>query len=146
MALVTDSDVISWCSLPTELSGKLTNHIEKASRLFESLVGTTKYTALSALQGTDPDRKRADHAESLLSCYFALPFLNLRFTTSGGLVKAVGFDQSRTEIMNKREMEGYRRMYYKQAMQLIDDWVLPDQDSDGNDTNFLGGGISFEVI
>jgi len=138
MGLANPKTVLEHTGFPQELVEKLYPHIKKAERRLRSLIGDNMYEDLKTRQPADPDRQRAVHAESLLSVYFAFPFWNLRPTTRGGFVLATGVDQSRNELMGKRQMEQYRKSIYQQALELIDDLIV--QDEDGED---LEGPINF---
>lgn len=145
MAITTEAKVIAQFNLPSELTGKLDGFITPASAKIIDLIGQTKYDELEALPDADPDRERAEHAEGSLSLYYAMPNLNLRFTSKGGLVKAAGFDQSRTELMSKRELDSYRGELWSEAFRLLDGagWIIQPEDEDGESDGFEG---SFSMV
>ncbi len=126
MPLTNSQKILEYTSFPQDLVGKLDPHIQKAEKRLRSLISDDLYEDLYTRHQADPDRQRATHAESLLSVYFAFPFLNLRPTTRGGFVKATGVDQSRNELMGKGEMERYRYRLYQQALELIADMVVQE--------------------
>lgn len=146
MALVTASDVISLLKLPDEVEDKLAPWIPQADAKLLDLVGQENYDDIDALPGANQDRQRADLAESLLTVFYALPHLNIRLTTQGGLVKAIGFEASRTEIMGKGELERLRGSYYSQAINLLGEYVIDEQDASDNYTGFTGPGFSFDAV
>lgn len=148
MATLTDqTKTIAFFSLPSDLTAnKLDTNIDRASIDVIALIGQSTYTTLSALPDADADRERADRAESALALYYAMPFLNLRWTEIGGLVRAVGFDQGRTELMSKRELDAYRGELYKEAMTLLSEWITEETDADDDPIEVHAGGIHFMSI
>lgn len=130
MALTNEEKVIEDCNFPQDIQDKLTVHLKKAELRLRELIGDAKYDELNANSGSQRDQ--AAQAESYLTAYYALPFLNLRVTKKGGFVMATGFEQSRNELMSKRELDGYRAGFFRQAMLLIKDFALFNND-DGDE-------------
>lgn len=132
MPLTSPQKVIEHTGFPQSLVEKIARHIAMAETWMRKIIGDTTYDDLSTRHKADPDRQRATRAESLLSVYFAMPVLNLRPTDRGGFVKATGIDQgpnqSRNELMGINEMERYRYKIYRQAMELIEDMILQEDD------------------
>ncbi|APF20395.1 hypothetical protein Calab_1456 [Caldithrix abyssi DSM 13497] len=127
MPLTSEIKVTEDCNFPQEIQDKLTVHLKKAEVRLRELIGDAKYDELESASSGD-QRDKAAQAESYLTAYYALPFLNLRVTEKGGFVMATGFEQSRNELMGKRELDGYRAGFFRQAMLLIKDFTLFEND------------------
>lgn len=138
--------IIAHTGFPEELGQKLALHISKAEKRLRALISDATYDELFSRPAEDPDRERAVQAESLLAVYFALPFLNLRITKTGGIVKATGMEATQTEIMSKNEMEKYRYNFLAQALLLIDDLITEETGEEGDLKAFDGGTFTMDAV
>lgn len=80
-----------------------------------------RYAEIEALGADNTLYQYLELAESLLAVYYALPALNLRITKEGGLATAIGLVEGQRDLMTQREMQAYRREFYRQARELLDD-------------------------
>lgn len=138
--------IIAHTGFSEDLGQKLILHAGKAEKRLRALISDDTYEELSSRPAADPDRERVAQAESLLSVYFALPFLNLRITKTGGIIKTTGLEPTQTEIMNKTEMEKYRYNFLSQALLLIDDLILEDIGEAGDLKAFDGGTFGMDAV
>ena len=138
MALTDKNKIVAFYTLETELADRFDTYLTQASDRVLDLIGQTKYDELDALPDTNPDRQRADLAESALALYYALPQLNLRITKLGGIVRSTGYEDSRTEIMNKFEADRYRGKLWTDAHNLLEKWIIREVNSENEYTSFTG--------
>lgn len=143
MALTNETKIISDLHLPEKVYDKLAPHLIEAEKRMRELIGNDKYDELEGL-GDGEEYNQASLAESYLTGFFAFPTLGLRPTDRGGFVRATGMDQSRNELMSKRELDGYRSQLYKQAMSLLADMIEIYAGDEPEWTQ--AGGLGFEAI
>lgn len=139
MPLTNANKVISDLHLPDSVSDKLAPHLIEAELRMKELIGETEYGVLESA-GSGDDFDRAALAESYLTGYFAFAALGLRPTERGGFVRATGVEQSRNELMSKRELDAYRAQLYRQAVALLADIA-------GDEPDWAqAAGLGFEAI
>jgi len=138
--------IIAHTGFPEDLGSKIVIHGDKAEKRLRALISDDTYDDLSSRPAEDPDRERAAQAESLLAVYFALPFLNLRITKTGGIVKTTGLEATQTELMSKGEMEKYRYNFLAQALLLIDDLITEEIGEEDDLKAFDGGTFTMDAV
>jgi len=77
MPLTDAARVIADCNLPDEISDKLAPHIAKAEIRLREYIGDAKYDEL-VTGGNSDEKEKATHAESLITLFIAVPFLNMQ--------------------------------------------------------------------
>jgi hypothetical protein len=78
-----------------------------------------RYDEIVALGSSNKHYIALQRAEALLATYYALPFLNMRLTEEGGLMRAIGLVEGQRDLMSNMEMEAYRRSIYAQVYAIL---------------------------
>jgi len=84
------------------------------------ILGTTRYDEVVALGASTEERQTLLQALAVLSYFAAFPILNLRLSSNGGFVRSIGLTESATELMSRRELEGYRSTLFAKAKLLLE--------------------------
>jgi hypothetical protein len=174
--LSSESSVRSECNLPTTVKDDmLSPHIISAAIEVRRLLGDDLYDEILAeaftdeLPQSDPnidlnngagtldlndastDKVRAVDcckAENILAFAYALPYLNIE-TSGRGIVRAKGWDSSRSELMSVGEIRTMVTDLREQAMNLLNPY-LPVEDNDLTDEEEMpiltAGGMTFISI
>lgn len=93
----------------------------EAEQYLRETKGEAWYEATASLPGGDPQRERAERAEAVLSLYYALPTLNLRYDPTGGLVGSYvqAADGSQQNYLRHGEVDRYRADLLSRARSLV---------------------------
>lgn len=107
--------------------------IREGARRLKTWIGTDKYNwAADILAAQDTaDENDLDDAltlqqiESKLVMYFAIPSLNLRVTEQGIIMASESrhFKEAVYRVATPKEIEGYRKQFYKDAWSLCAEFV-----------------------
>ena len=135
MPLADLNSVIENNSLEYEVGVKAFRKVSSAEALIRKWIGDTKYNEILA-DTSHTYYSDLKIAESLLCFALALPTLNMYIREKGGLTKSTGFNETRNQIMGKRELDAYQRGIYHEARFLIKDLILPTYY--GRRPNYLG--------
>lgn len=120
MSVTTVNDIQDHCGLAEGPATKVFNYVDSATRKIKELISSDVYEQVAGDQG-DANYDPMQRAESYLCLYFALPFLNLRPTEIGGLVKTVGYGEMQTEqLMGLGELKAYQIKLYQMAIGLLE--------------------------
>lgn len=90
-----------------------------------------------------------ERAETLLSLSLSIIPLNSRSSVDGGFVSAVGFQDSRNELMSLDESKGLAQEYRNRAFRLLENYINPEDDptTTADDPEFVvAPGIGFYSI
>ena len=124
MPLADLNSIIENNSLEYAVAEKVFKKITQAENMLRKWIGDTKYDEI-LVDTTHTYYDELKLAESLLCFAIALPRLNMYIREKGGLVKATGFNETRNQIMGKRELNAYQREIYHEARQQIRELILP---------------------
>lgn len=151
MPLTTASQVILEGNLPSDLDEeKISPHIDAAETRLREHLGDEAYEEYEADDDEDPqsDRMLLAKAEALLTLETLLPVLNIRANpSSGGIVTAVGFAESKNQLMGQDELDKLIMRFHDRAMAIVARFVEIELDDAGDveDVEF-GDGIGFIAI
>lgn len=122
MPITTALKIAEHCLLDTDPAGKVFTYADQAEAKLRFLLTSETYDEVKAEGAGQENFDNLQRAESYLSLYFALPFLNLRPTELGGLSKIIGYGEHQTEqLMGLGELKGYRGRFYEMAIGLLED-------------------------
>ena len=146
MAYAFTTDLINEGNLGKEIDeNKLIPHIESAEIEIRKLIGDTLYDKLQDYQNSDVDSELRTYkiivkAESILALSYAVHSLNIE-TQGNGLVGTKGWDQSRSELLSRNEINDLSSHFRTIAMDLLEPYLLQSEIPDDNDyTNDFDSG------
>ena len=115
----------------TSLAEKAFAHAKRAERYLRGRVTDAVYDA--AENTSDDNHETLKSAEAMLAVSYALPFVNLRVTETGGLTKVIGLNdlESREELLTPRAVDRLRHQLKAEADELTAHLVpVPSDDAD----------------
>lgn len=98
--------------LQPPLPARVALHAAEGEREARAAVGDAAYGAAGV--GT-PARAALDRAEAYFALAAAVPVLNLRATELGGLVRSVGYAESRNDLLSVADVAALQALYRQQA-------------------------------
>jgi hypothetical protein len=117
---VTAQTIMLATGLDEAAATKSLHALRRAEADVRSLIGNEEYDRVAAIEEEgDEEVDDLTEALSLLCLVYALPTLNVRVTEKGGLVSAVGFEQSRTELMSQGALQKLQHSMRGQAHSLL---------------------------
>jgi len=129
--LAKGPDITTNLGVDKEIADRMLPFLPQSVVSVRSLIGPTKYTELEGVDESSSaelqaEKASATHAEALHCFYHSAPFLNLRYADCGGIVRSTGFDESRVDLIRKRELDEYRGEAWEQSLLILGDLVLSD--------------------
>ena len=129
MALATVSSIAQATGLDAAYLAGSDARALQAEREARQVLGDTRYDEIVA-SGSGADYDALVEAESLLALYHALPLMNLMLTERGGIIRATGAEESREELIGKRELDSYRAELKRQALTILQRLATRADESD----------------
>jgi len=122
-------------NLPDKVSDAIINvHIEKASIEIRRILGDTLYQQIEGERDSQTQRyKECSKAEALLTLSYLVFALNIE-TTGTGIVKVKGFGETRSELLDIRDVETLSERFRNEAMKILSAYIP-------NETDMLKGSI-----
>ena len=122
------------------------SRIEAASREMKRRIDLAvyegSYEEIEARAASDEAQKILIDGESLLAFHYALPFMNLYVTESGGIVRSSGPQEDRRDLMSQNELSAYRDEIAAQVDQSIKEVLEYEQEN--NDKLFDPDVVEYE--
>lgn len=104
------------------------------------------YASAVAASVTAQIRIDCTKAEALLAVSYARPVMNIQ-TSGTGIVQSLGWDQSRSELMSRRDVEGLSEYFRGLALKLIAPYVpAPDDPDVGDGQTITAGSFLFASV
>ena len=119
MGLITVASIEQVSGLGAEACERVLSYASRAERAVRQVVTDEVYDEITARDTGDVDRQDLVTAEATLAYAYALTLLNLRVTDKGGLVRAIGWDQTRQELMTPYQVKRLQRELIESARALI---------------------------
>lgn len=133
--VVTPTDISEALGLTLngeQLAERSFAHVKRAERYLRARVGDAAYDAAST-SSNDENYPALRTAEAMLAVSYALPFINLRITDTGGLSKVIGMNdlESREELISPGQVYRIQRRVKADADEITAHLVaVPADDND----------------
>jgi hypothetical protein len=126
-----------------ELSTRALVHVPQAERYLRNRVSDSVYSAAQTA-GTGADYEALKQAEAMLAVSYALPYVNMRLTETGGLSKVIGMADmdSREELLTFNQIKMIQKELVSQANELTQHLIPTSEDPE----NVQAGGLGLMAI
>lgn len=114
-----------------ELSDKALIHVPQAERYLRNRVSDSVYSAAQTA-GSGADYDALKQAEAMLAVSYALPYVNMRLTETGGLSKVIGMADmdSREELLTFGQIKQIQKELVSQANEITQHLIPVSEDEE----------------